>query len=142
MNNQIFFFNEEINFVPRKKKLIRLWLLNAIKHEGKHAGDLNFIFCNDDYLYKLNNKYLKHRTLTDIITFPHEDNVDRISGDIFISIERVRENAKKFHQLTETELKRVMIHGVLHLIGFKDSTPDEKLLMRKKEDFYLSIDIR
>jgi len=99
---------------------------------------LNYIFCSDTYLHKINLEYLKHDTLTDIITFDYSEK-KQISGDIFISIDRIKENALKFNQSTDIELNRVLIHGVLHLLGYKDKTPKEKETMRAKEDFYLTL---
>jgi len=99
---------------------------------------LNYIFCSDTYLHKINLEYLKHDTLTDIITFDYSEK-KQISGDIFISIDRIKENAPKFNQSTDIELNRVLIHGVLHLLGYKDKTPKEKETMRAKEDFYLTL---
>ena len=99
---------------------------------------INFIFCTDEYLGELNKIWLHHSTLTDIITFPFSEQEDTISGDIYISIERVQENARTFGDPAEKELKRVMIHGVLHLIGYKDKSPGEKKKMRQKENYYLS----
>jgi rRNA maturation RNase YbeY len=105
--------------------------------EGRVPGEFNFIFCDDEYLMQLNYKYLKHRTLTDIITFPVEDENSTLCGDIFISIPRVKENAGKFNQTTADELHRVMIHGILHLAGYHDKSKQEKEEMRRKENHYL-----
>lgn len=99
---------------------------------------VNYIFCSDDYLREINIQYLKHKTYTDIVTFNY-GTTDQIEGDIFISVDRVKENAQKFNTELETELHRVIIHGVLHLIGYSDKSKTEKALMREKEDTYLSL---
>jgi rRNA maturation RNase YbeY len=135
---EIFFHSEETPFVLRSKRLIREWVLKVIAKEGKVAGQINIIFTNDNYLYELNIKYLQHNTLTDIITFDYSvDN--QISGDVFISIERVRDNAKNLNQSILNETHRVIIHGILHLIGYKDKTAQQKKIMRAKEDNCLSL---
>lgn len=114
------------------------WLEFCIDQENKELGEVCYIFCNDTYLLEKNVKYLKHNTLTDIISFDYSmDNF--ISGDIFISIERVIENAKEFDITFKDELHRVMIHGILHYCGYKDKLPEDKSLMRTKEDYYLSL---
>jgi len=118
---------------------LRKWIGVVIGNENKLPGDLNFIFCSDDYLYKLNIEYLNHDTLTDIITFDLSEIEDEISGEIYISIERVKENSGKFNVSFYEELHRVIIHGILHLAGYNDKTPDEVSLMRKKEDYCLSL---
>jgi probable rRNA maturation factor len=137
MISSIHFFSENIPYNIRGKTKIRKWIGETITAENSITGELCFIFCDDDYLYTINRKYLKHNTLTDIITFPlgHDQNI--ISGDIFISIQRVRENANLFKQRINDELHRVIIHGVLHLLGYNDSTKAEKKLMSAKEDYYL-----
>jgi rRNA maturation RNase YbeY len=132
------FFNENTQFVLRDKRILRAWIKNAIELEGKIGRSLNFVFCDDDYLSELNIKYLKHNTLTDILTFPQEEKFNIISGDIFISIPRIKENALLYNVAFSEELHRVIIHGVLHLVGYKDSTKSEKAEMKGKEDFYLS----
>ncbi len=111
----------------------RSWILSEIVALGYKPGNINYIFCNDDFLSELNEKYLAHKTLTDIITFDYSEG-KKLSGDIFISVERVAENAGKFGKHFYDELNRVMIHGVLHLAGFKDKTEKDKLEMRKQED--------
>tara|TARA_B100000902_G_scaffold82752_1_gene87341 strand:+ start:7008 stop:7418 length:411 start_codon:yes stop_codon:yes gene_type:complete len=112
------------------------WLKNIILQEGKRTGDIVYLFCNDNYLLKKNIKYLNHNYLTDIITFDYcEKNI--ISGDILISVERVEENSKIFNVDFSIELNRVMAHGLLHLLGYKDKKEEEKVKIRKKENFYL-----
>ena len=110
--------------------------MEVIKAENKQIGEINCIFCDDEYLLEKNKTYLNHNTLTDIITFDYSEK-DEISGDLFISIERVRENAKIYNVTFELELSRVLIHGILHLIGFGDKTDEEIKTMRQKENFYL-----
>ena len=138
MNSKIRFFFEEINFTLKKKTVTRNWLTNVLREEYKTPLHINYIFCTDVYLSELNKKYLNHSTFTDIITFPDLSHSKKISGDIYISVERIKENAEKYEQTFDTELARVMVHGVLHLLGYKDKTPDEKELMTQKEDYYLN----
>ena len=135
----IYFFTEEVSYTLRDKKKIRDWILTTIKSEGYDGDNINLIFCSDEYLRKTNLEYLKHDTYTDIITFDNSDKANEISGDIFISIERVKENAKIFNVSISEELYRVMIHGILHLIGFDDKTKKEKELMKAKEYYYISL---
>ena len=126
-------FHSETKFNLTQKLLHKRWLAALAKQEGFSIGDINYIFCDDDYLLKINLEYLNHDTLTDIITFDYvEDGV--LNGDIYISIERVRENAVIFSVPFEQELLRVLSHGVLHLCGYKDKTDTDAALMRKKED--------
>ena len=113
------------------------WLKKVIKTEKKILGELTFIFCNDAYLHKKNMQFLRHDTLTDVITFDYSDK-NIIIGDIFISVERVKENSDIFEVTFLSELDRVMIHGLLHLLGYKDRNKEEKKIMRFKENFYLS----
>ncbi|WGK65820.1 rRNA maturation RNase YbeY [Croceiramulus getboli] len=112
------------------------WLQDCISEEGKEEGDLNYVFCSDEYLHAINLKFLDHDTLTDIITFDYTHG-DVLSGEIYISTDRVAENAEAFKASFAEELHRVMIHGVLHLIGYTDSTKEERKRMRLKEDHYL-----
>jgi rRNA maturation RNase YbeY len=135
--NKISFFVEEITFRIRNKKLLRNWLSNSIASENKRVGELNIILCHDDYLYKMNLEYLNHDTLTDIITFDYSE-TNTISGELFISITRVKVNAKIYSKTIVDELHRVIIHGILHLCGFGDKTIPEKEIMTTKENFYLS----
>lgn len=139
MDRKIQFFSEEITFVPRNKGKIRSWLTAVIRAENKTPWYINFIFCSDEYLLELNKTFLKHDTLTDIITFPFAEGNESISGDIYISIPRVRENAEKFRQEFETELYRVMVHGILHLLGYKDKRKTDKVVMTKFENRYLEL---
>ena len=153
------FFTQDIKFTPKNKTALRKWLHGVTKKETATIAELNYIFCSDEYLLELNKKHLNHNTLTDIITFDNSVHgqqspvhrkktanskpwtVDRglstISGDIFISIPRVKENAKKYDVTFQHELHRVMVHGLLHLLGYKDKKPAHKKEMTAKEDYYL-----
>jgi probable rRNA maturation factor len=133
----ISFSTVEINFNLKNKRKVKAWIKSILDTEKKTAGDITYIFCNDNYLGSINEKYLKHDTLTDIITFDYSEK-GILSGDIFISIERVKENAESFKTGFDAELGRVMAHGVLHLSGYKDKTANDKKEMRSKEDFHLS----
>ena len=124
---------EEITEINQNKK----WLNQVISNEAKREGDITYIFCDDDYLLEKNIRFLNHNTLTDVITFDYCEEKS-VSGDIFISIERVKENSEIFKVDFLTELNRVMVHGLLHLLGYKDKTEKESNLMRKKENYYLS----
>lgn len=129
----ISFQNQDIDFTLKEKGKLRTWIRHVIESEKKQPGELNFVFMTDDALLKTNQQFLNHNTYTDIITFDYcEDGT--ITGDILISVERVKENAAKFGVPFETEVKRVMIHGVLHLCGYKDKSKADAALMRKMED--------
>lgn len=131
-------YNYQKQFEFTNKDEVTNWLSNAIDSENYKEDTINYIFCDDDYMLDINIKHLDHDTLTDIITFNY--NIGKlISADIFISIDRIQENCEKFKVTFDQELHRVMIHGILHLCGYKDKTTDEKSLMRKKEDYYLSL---
>jgi len=135
---QIQFFSEEIKFTVPNPRKTTAWIKAAIKKEKANLESINYIFCSDDFLRAMNIQYLKHQTYTDIITFNYgSDGV--IEGDIYISIDRIKENAEKFSVDFNSELRRVIIHGVLHLLGYNDKSKTEKALMRKKEDSYLSL---
>lgn len=137
------FFTQDIKFTLKNKTKVRQWLTSVAKKEGAAIEELNYIFCSDNYLLALNKKHLNHNTLTDIITFDTSPLSSRrgaggeVYGDIFISVERVTENAEKFNVSREQELHRVMVHGLLHLLGYKDKKPADKAQMTGKEDFYL-----
>jgi probable rRNA maturation factor len=137
VSSPIQFFSEGISFTLKNKTEVRNWLNLVIREEKKKPWYINFIFCNDEYLLELNKAYLKHETLTDILTFPYQDDANAISGDIFISIDRVKENSAKFMQGFEMELHRVMVHGVLHLLGYSDHGKKKKEIMTEREDHYL-----
>jgi len=126
-------FNYESDFILLNEDIFSNWIHKVITSESYVLGEINYIFCNDEYLHKINLEFLKHDTLTDIITF--DNTVGKtIYSDIFISIERVVDNAKDFEVSFEEELKRVIIHGVLHLCGYKDKSDTEADLMRSKEN--------
>lgn len=135
----IHFFIEEIHFTLPNPRKTSNWIKQAIVSEHKDLGELNFVFCSDEYLQRINHQYLKHKTFTDIITFDNSDRDELIEGDVFISIDRVRENSVKFQSGFANELNRVIIHGVLHLIGYSDKSVRQRMEMRKKEDAYLSL---
>ena len=137
MPETIHFFTEKTPFAIPGKRILRRWLENAIRQENWEPGAINFIICNDEFLFKMNKKYLKHKMLTDILTFPMAEDGKTVSADIYISIERVRDNSKLYKQQVKKELARVMIHGILHLIGYDDHEEEGKKKMREKEDLYL-----
>ena len=129
-------FHNEIEFVLQNQGELQRWIKKVITSENKEIGEINYIFCSDEYLLERNIKYLDHDTLTDIITFNYCKG-KIITSDIMISIDRVKENSTIFDNSFSEELHRVMIHGILHLIGYDDKTEKEKNLMREKENFYL-----
>ena len=132
------FFEEDISYKLKNKTAVRQWINETIQAEGFKLKELTYIFCSDEYLLQINQQYLNHDTYTDIITFDNSEKEGVIVGDIFISIERIRENALKFN-ITETdELHRVIIHGALHLLGYTDKSAVTKQKMTQKEDFYLN----
>ncbi len=126
-------FNYETDFNLDNEEAIAAWLGNVITSENKKEGEINYIFCDDEYLHKINVEYLNHDTLTDIISFDYSIGKE-LHGDVFVSIERVKENAVDFKVPFEEELKRVLVHGILHYCGYKDKGDAEELLMRSKED--------
>nr|WP_299170989.1 rRNA maturation RNase YbeY [uncultured Allomuricauda sp.] len=126
-------FHFETNFSLKELTKYSDWITRIIESEGRETGKVDYIFCSDDYLLEMNQRYLNHDTFTDIITFDYSEE-KLISGDIFISIDRVKDNAVSFNVDCQEELLRVMSHGVLHLIGYKDKGEDEVKLMREKED--------
>ena len=125
------------DFVITNKDELTLWLKSATKKEGRTLGELVFNFCSDESLSKINKEFLNHDTLTDVITFDYSSS-KAVSGEVFISVDRVRENAKEFHQDFNNEIKRVMIHGVLHLCGYNDKTAKDKALMSDMENRHLA----
>jgi probable rRNA maturation factor len=131
-------FNYENEYSLDNEEAIVNWLSAVILSEGKKEGEINYIFCDDEYLHKINLEYLNHDTLTDIISFDYTMG-NQISGDIFISVERVQDNATDFKVSFEEELRRVMVHGVLHYCGYKDKGEEEELLMRSKENEKLAL---
>jgi rRNA maturation RNase YbeY len=135
---KINFFTEDIQYTLKQKTKIRSWISATIADEGYQLAELNFILCSDEYLLRINQDYLQHDDYTDVITFDNAEELKMIVGDIFISVDRIKENAHQFKTDTLTELCRVMIHGTLHLLGYKDKTKAAKAQMTTKEDFYLA----
>jgi probable rRNA maturation factor len=134
----IAFFEEGISYKLKNKNRVKQWIKDTIVAEGHSLDQLTYIFCADPYLLKINQEYLDHDTYTDIITFDNSEKDGVITGDIFISIDRIRENAMKFGQSVTDELHRVIIHGALHLLGYKDKVVADKKKMTQKEDEYLA----
>ena len=134
---QITFFEEDIQYKLKEKTKVRQWIKDTIVAEGYQLDELTYIFFSDTYLLQINQQYLEHDTYTDIITFDNSSEKKTITGDIFISIDRIRENAAKFNQTIANELHRVIIHGLLHLLGYKDKSPDDRKKMTLMEDKYL-----
>jgi rRNA maturation RNase YbeY len=130
----IHFFSEDIPFELPEKLRRKRWLKQLAVSRGFTIGEMNYVFCSDEYLYQMNVDYLNHDTYTDIITFDNSEKTGELEGDIFISVDRVRENAKTLKVEEATELTRVLAHGLLHLMGHKDKTKDEASLMREKEE--------
>ncbi|MFN7045325.1 MAG: rRNA maturation RNase YbeY [Flavobacterium sp.] len=126
-------FNYETDFELENEAQYEVWISRIIESEGFDEGEINYIFCDDEYLHKINVEYLDHDTLTDIISFDYTVG-NLIQGDIFVSVERVQDNANDFNVSFEEELKRVLSHGVLHYCGYKDKSPKDEALMRSKEE--------
>lgn len=126
-------FNSEIDFQLDNEILFSNWISNVIFSENKKEGDINYIFCDDEFILEINKQYLNHDYYTDIISFDYSVG-NELHGDIFISIERVQENAEDFNVTFDEELKRVIIHGILHYCGYKDKSEDEEVVMRSKEN--------
>jgi probable rRNA maturation factor len=137
--SEIAFHFEGVTVPGFNDQIFRDWIQKVVHEEGQTPGVLNFVFCNDNYLLELNKKYLNHHTLTDIITFDYAEEMEGLSGDIFISVDRVRDNAEQLEIPFQDELRRVVIHGVLHLLGYKDKTAAQKARMRDKENYYLTL---
>ncbi len=133
------FFEEEIDANIQNESILRSWLNKIALNKDYEIKELNYIFCSDEYLHQINLDYLNHDTYTDIITFDHSEAKKDIEGDIYISVERVSENAKMYNVTYPTELHRVMVHGLLHLLGYKDKTLDEEGEMREREEACLSL---
>jgi rRNA maturation RNase YbeY len=125
-------FNYELDFKLEDEQLFSDWLSKVISSENKREGEINYIFCDDIYLVEINQQYLDHDTLTDIISFDYSVG-NELHGDVFISVERVVENAKDFNVTFEEELRRVIVHGILHYCGYKDKNEEDENLMRQKE---------
>lgn len=130
-------FNYETDFKLENEVIISNWISSVIQSENCNEGEINYIFCDDKYLHKINLEYLNHDTLTDIISFDYSIGKN-LQGDIFISVERVVENAKDFEVSFKDELDRVLVHGILHYCGYKDKSDSDAKVMRDKENFYLN----
>ena len=135
----IHFFTEDITFKLAHPRKTTSWITAMVKKERRSIKDINYIFCSDGYLLQINKDYLNHNTLTDIITFDYSEGSKQLEGEIFISIERVKENSSLYNTTFQDELDRVLIHGILHLIGYSDKKPAKKAQMRKKEEACLSL---
>ena len=133
------FFEEETKFKLGNRNSYKKWLTEIAKEEGYSIGDLNYIFCSDEYLYEINLRYLNHATYTDIITFDQREKQNVIAGEIYISVDRVIENAASFQELFEKEMKRVISHGLLHLCGYLDKSKEDQLKMRLREEKALKV---
>lgn len=140
IGQNIFFHSENIDFELPEELKIANWLQEVAKREGNNIDSLSFIFCDDVYLHEMNVEYLNHDTLTDVITFQYSDvDVDTIEGDIFISIDRIKENAATYKVSMQQELNRVIVHGTLHLLGYGDKSSSDKEVMTSKENEYLGL---
>jgi len=131
-------FHSLLKFVPAFETEISKWIEFTIDQEKREMGEIAYVFCKDDYLMEKNVKYLKHNTLTDVISFDYSLGTV-ISGDIYISVDRVADNADELNIAFNDELQRVMIHGILHFCGYNDKTEDDRAIIRSKEDYYLSL---
>lgn len=138
MDSRIFFNDNTQTLDIDELNSLRSWIIFAAKTEGYFVGELGFIFCDDKCLHNINVNFLNHDTYTDVITFDYGNNTT-IEGEIYISLDRVRENATKFNVKVSREIRRIIIHGVLHLLGYEDKNPKDKNLMTSKEDYYLSL---
>ena len=134
----ILFFTEEVDFVFSNTTKTTTWLKNVIRREGGVLSHLNFIFCSDHYLHAKNLQYLRHDTWTDVLAFSHAENTNTVEGDIYISVDRIRANAKSWKQSFIQELHTVMVHGVLHLLGYEDKTTTGRAQMRLREAQYVT----
>lgn len=135
----VYFHTEIPDFKVPRAVNTKQWLKTVFDNEAKRQGTLNYIFCDDEKVLSINNQYLKHDYYTDIITFDTSGDDGKVSGDIYISIDRVKDNADEYKVAFDTELRRVLVHGVLHLMGYKDKTKAQIKEMRQKEDFYLQL---
>ena len=138
--SNINFFYEEVDFKLKQKTSIIQWIKSVIASESNlNVSTINYVFCSDSFLHSINVQYLKHNTLTDIITFNNSENDNDLDADIYISVDRILENSSKYNTTLEKELHRVMIHGVLHLLGYSDKSSSERKAMRKKENECLTL---
>ena len=136
------FFNEDVTYKLPQKQAVRQWLKQQADREGYAVGDLNYIFCSDEYVLQVNRDYLQHDYYTDIITFDQSEDEGQIEGDIFISVERVADNAAQIGVSSDQEMRRVLAHGLLHLCGYGDKTDDEIITMRAKEEEWLTATVK
>lgn len=134
----IAFYQQNTNPKLSNRKALKLFIQYLFKKEKKNVSKLDYIFCNDDVLLNINQQYLNHNYFTDIITFDLSNDLTNIIGEVYISVDRIKENAQQFKTTYQQELHRVIFHGALHLCNYKDKSPKDKTLMRKKEDFYLN----
>ncbi len=134
----VYFFSADAKPPAFPRTKLKLFIIALFRKEGKMLDELSCVFCSDEYLLSINRQFLKHDFYTDIITFDISDNKEEISGEIYISVDRVRDNAKQLHQPVQAELLRVIFHGALHLCGYKDKTKVQQNQMRQKEDYYLA----
>lgn len=134
--NRLEIFFEDIQPLALRKIILKSYIKHLIINENKNFGDINIVLCSDNYLLKMNQQYLEHNHYTDIITFNYVEG-RTISGDLFISFDRIKDNAESYKTEIKNELFRVIFHGILHLVGYNDKTKDEKKVMREKEDYYL-----
>jgi len=135
----ILFYNQDVTYKVCNRRAIKHWLNDVIVSEKHHQGDINIIFCSSDFLRNMNVRFLQHDYCTDVITFPYDDERHRVSGDVFIDIYTVNDNALYYAVPFENELLRVMVHGVLHLLDYNDGSVEESVIMKSKEDHYLSL---
>lgn len=138
-SDMVSFFSEDIDFKVVNPLKTKKWIKNASFSEGYEVSQLNYIFCSDEYLLEINKQYLDHDYFTDIITFDNSEEDKELEGDIYISVDRVRDNAETFHTDFDSEMRRVLIHGLLHLVGYEDLSEALKTAMRAKEDEYLRL---
>ncbi len=134
----IYFFSEEVNFKLNYRSIYKNWIKRVASKENRTIGNINIIFCSDDFILKINKQYLNHNYFTDVITFDNCIN-DILNGDIFISIDTVKKNAKKYNCLFNNELNRVIVHGILHMVGYNDNSKENKQVMSNLENLYLEI---
>lgn len=137
--NTVNFFYEDTAFELAHKEVITSWIIHTIAEEKHQLSEINYIFCSDEYLHQINVDYLQHDYYTDIITFDNSEDERTVESDIFVSVERVQDNARDQGIPFEQELRRVVIHGVLHLVGYNDKTDEQQMQMREKENAYLSL---
>lgn len=137
MESEILFFSEDVDFSLKEESETVSWLKSVANEEEQQLQAVSYIFCSDEYLLEINKEYLKHFDYTDVITFQYHEAGEGVQGDCFISIDRVKENADTFAVDFEQELKRVIVHGMLHLLGYADKTDSQRAQMRSKEDYYL-----